>query len=50
MRRRRLTNRRIEVLVNDIAETYKGDSGINFIDAANLPVRGRIIHVLDNLY
>ncbi len=50
MRRRRLTNRRLEVLVNDIAETYKGDSGINFIDAANLPVRGRIIHVLDNLY
>lgn len=50
MRRRRLTNRRIQSLVDDITETYKGDSGINFIDAANLPVRGRIVQVLDNLY
>ena len=50
MQRRGLTNRRIEVLVNDIAETYKGDSGINFIDTANLPVRGCIIQVLDNLF
>ena len=50
MLRRRFTNRQIESLVNDIAETYKGDSGINFIDAANLPVRGAIIQVLDNLF
>jgi serine O-acetyltransferase len=50
MLRRRFTNRQIESLVSDIAETYKGDSGINFIDAANLPVRGAIIQVLDNLF
>ena len=33
----------MEKLVERIAETYRGDSGVNFIDAANLPVRGRII-------
>ncbi len=37
---------RIDKLVDEITETYKGDSGINFIDAANLPVRGEILHIL----
>ncbi|MHC4624337.1 MAG: serine O-acetyltransferase EpsC [Planctomycetota bacterium] len=44
-----LTSRKIEDLVGQITETYKGDSGINFIDATNLPVRDRIIEVLDLL-
>ncbi|OHB68581.1 MAG: serine acetyltransferase [Planctomycetes bacterium RBG_13_62_9] len=44
------TNRSFEKLVDQIAETYKGDSGINFIDAANLPVRGEIVHILDLLF
>ncbi|MDD5458806.1 MAG: serine O-acetyltransferase [Phycisphaerae bacterium] len=39
----------MEKLVERIAETYRGDSGINFIDAANLPVRGRIIETLQLL-
>src|SRR3990172_9737151 len=39
----------MEKLVERIAETYCGDVGINFIDAANLPVRGRIIETLQLL-
>ena len=49
MVRKRFTNRQFEKLVDKITETYRGDSGINFIDAANLPVRGQILHVLDLL-
>lgn len=45
-----LTNERIEKLVDQIAETYKGDTGINFIDASNLPVRGQIIQILELLF
>ncbi len=47
MAKKRFTNGALERLVDRIAETYKGDSGINFIDAANLPVRGQIIEVLE---
>jgi len=43
------TNKRIEGLVDDIAATYKDDTGINFIDASNLPVRDKIIEILDLL-
>lgn len=35
-----------ETLVNQIIRTYENDSGINFIDAKNLPVRDRIIDML----
>ncbi len=45
-----LTNEKIEQLVDQIAHTYKGDSGINFIDASNLPVRGEIALILDLLF
>jgi serine O-acetyltransferase len=38
-----------EKLVNDIVETYEGDSGINFIDVTNLPVRDKILEILDSL-
>ncbi|HEW79195.1 MAG TPA: serine acetyltransferase [Phycisphaerales bacterium] len=47
MRKNRLTNKKIENLVGEIARTYKGDSGINFIDASNLPVRAEIIQILE---
>lgn len=30
-----------------ILSTYEGDSGINFIDVRNLPVRDKIIYILD---
>jgi serine O-acetyltransferase len=45
-----LTNKQLEKLVNAITETYEGDCGINFIDAANLPVRGRILEILDLMF
>ncbi|MBN1363119.1 MAG: hypothetical protein JW993_21140 [Sedimentisphaerales bacterium] len=47
---KKLTDKRLERLVDQIARTYRGDSGINFIDAANLPVRGQILEVLDLLF
>ena len=50
MRRFKLTSKRIENLVGEIARTYQGDSGINFIDASNLPVRDKILDVLDLLF
>ncbi len=50
MRKEKLTNRKVENLVAEIAETYRGDSGINFIDASNLPVRGEILTILDLLF
>jgi len=40
---------KIENLVDRITKTYGDDRGINFIDAANLPVRDKIIEVLDQL-
>jgi len=40
---------KIENLVDRITKTYDDDRGINFIDAANLPVRDKIIEVLDQL-
>jgi len=46
MQRGRLTDDKIKQLVGRIAGTYKGDSGINFIDMSNLPVRDKIIEVL----
>ena len=45
-----LTDKKLEQLVAEIIETYQGDLGINFIDAANLPVRDKILEVLDLLF
>ncbi|KPK37557.1 MAG: serine acetyltransferase [Phycisphaerae bacterium SG8_4] len=50
MRQNGLSNEKIEKLVDQIAHTYKGDSGINFIDTSNLPVRGEIVLILDLLF
>ena len=50
MRKNGLSNENIEELVDQIAHTYKGDTGINFIDASNLPVRGEIVQILDLLF
>lgn len=35
-----------ESLTNDIVSTYQNDSGINFIDVRNLPIREKIIDIL----
>lgn len=50
MRKNKLTNKKIENLVERIARTYEGDSGINFIDASNLPVRDKIIDILELIF
>ncbi len=41
------TDKKIESLVDEIARTYEGDSGINFIDVSNLPVRDKIWEIID---
>ncbi|MHC4323987.1 MAG: serine O-acetyltransferase EpsC [Planctomycetota bacterium] len=49
MRKPRLTDQKIRDIVEEITRTYKGDSGINFIDVSNLPVRDKILEALDLL-
>jgi len=49
MEEKKLTKEKIENLVDQIARTYQDDSGINFIDASNLPVRAKILEILDLL-
>jgi len=50
MQQHRLTDRQAENLVNELVRTYAGDSGINFIDTTNLPVRDKILEILDLLF
>ncbi len=38
-----------DLITEQILQTYTDDSGINFIDIKNLPVRERIIHILETL-
>ena len=42
-------NIKIKKMVDEIARTYKNDSGINFIDVSNLPARDKIVDILDLL-
>ena len=49
MEKKKLTPGKMEKLINEITHTYKGDSGINFIDASNLPIRRKILEILDLL-
>jgi serine O-acetyltransferase len=49
MTEKKLTDRKIESLVGEIARTYEGDSGTNFIDVSNLPVRDKILEILELL-
>jgi len=50
MQKKGLAEKKIESLVSDIVATYRGDLGINFIDASNLPVRSKILEVLELLF
>lgn len=50
MEKNKLTTDKIQTLVSKITKTYRGDTGINFIDASNLPVRGEIVEILDLLF
>jgi len=49
MQKKTLTNKKLENLVGEITRTYKGDTGINFIDTSNLPVKDKILEILDLL-
>ena len=49
MQESRPIGREVENLVGEIAGTYQDDSGINLVDAANLPVRDRILEILELL-
>ena len=49
VRKNKLTDKKMENLVGEITRTYQGDSGINFIDVSNLPVRDKILEILDLL-
>ncbi len=49
MRNDKFMNGDMEKLVRQIVRTYQDDTGINFIDALNLPVRDKILDVLDLL-
>ncbi len=49
MEKNELIGKKIEKLVGKILDTYTGDSGINFIDTTNLPVRDKILEVLELL-
>ncbi|MBN1126025.1 MAG: hypothetical protein JXA82_13540 [Sedimentisphaerales bacterium] len=44
------TDKSNEALIRSLIETYQGDSGINFIDVRNLPVREKILHIMEMLY
>ncbi|MBN1804802.1 MAG: hypothetical protein JW837_06095 [Sedimentisphaerales bacterium] len=45
----KLTSLRMEKLVNEIADTYRGETSIDFIDVSNLPVRRKIVEILELL-
>ena len=49
MGKTRHTDQKIKDIVDEIIQTYKGDTGINFIDVLNLPVRDKILEVLELL-
>ena len=50
MAKHNLPNKKIEQIVDRIEHTYKGDSGINFIDTSDLPVRSEIEQILEFLF
>ena len=49
MQNDKFINDNMEKLVGQIVRTYQDDTGINFIDALNLPVRDKILDALDLL-
>lgn len=49
MKEQNLNHLDLETLAERLVSTYEGDSGINFIDVRNLPVRRTIIHLIDSL-
>jgi len=46
---RRLDKKATEAIVDSLLETYKNDSGTNFIEVTNLPFQEKVIEILDML-
>jgi serine O-acetyltransferase len=44
-----MKNENIKKIIKSVVETYQGDSGANFIDTTNLPLRDRILEILEML-
>jgi serine O-acetyltransferase len=49
MSRKTPQTKNIEKIIKDLVHTYTDDSGINFIDVSNLPLRDSIVKILDLL-
>lgn len=49
METRRLDKKATEAIVDSLLETYKNDSGTNFIEVTNLPFQEKVIEILDML-
>jgi serine O-acetyltransferase len=46
----RYVDPKTEQLIDAVVRTYQNDSGTNFIDVVNLPVREKVLHVLEMLF
>jgi serine O-acetyltransferase len=46
----RYVDPKTEQLIDSLVRTYQNDSGINFIDVVNLPVREQVLHILEMLF
>jgi serine O-acetyltransferase len=49
MAKSNFADKSMEKLVHEIVETYSDDKNINFIDATNLPVKDKILEILERL-
>jgi serine O-acetyltransferase len=46
----RYVDPKTEHLIDAVVRTYQNDSGTNFIDVVNLPVREKVLHILEMLF
>ena len=49
MENNKFDNNEVKRIVDTIVRTYKNDTGINFINASNLPERDKILQILEHL-
>ncbi len=46
----RYVDPKTEQLIDAVVRTYQNDSGTNFIDVVNLPIREKVLHILENIF
>jgi len=46
----RYVDPKTEQLIDAVVRTYQNDSGTNFIDVVNLPIREKVLHILEMLF